>query len=298
MKINPLLARSAPIVEEGEPATPAQPPATNGGGVQLHSVYEDPEFIVFTDGELTEAQGRVLADRLRHAYAYGLKQEQWEDPETAQGQIRAFVLKPETFAATFPPGAGAATIDANTIVLPMRTTEAEVSPLDLDVLAHELVHIQDFRQAGLAPFMSLPTYFREGKAFVLGNDYSERFEENHDYMRSLAGGVVQLTDELITRGFAQVMPNMVNELGGALYMEYLRTRLNGTGIPDAWQRAAEVVNQIGEGVTFQAAFQDQFGTTPDAALNAFKEWVNATEGNPTERLRGTIYEQPANPEAA
>jgi hypothetical protein len=258
--------------------------------IGLTEKFQDPHVKILTDVDLSQEQLQAISRRIQEAYAFNLKQEQWADPQATAGQIDVLVFSTERFNSLFPPGVGGATLDKNTILLPEAFVTSK-RPIDVTVLAHELLHIQDFRQAG-SRFIGVPVYFREGKAFVIGDSYGERTEDNNLYIRTLAREMSQLTDEQLRPAFADTRPTFDNELGGALFIEYLRTRLDGAGLADAWQRAAEVVNQVGEGVSYDDAFDDQFGRSAAEAVEGFLAFVDQTEGNAAERLRGTIYEQP------
>jgi hypothetical protein len=257
----------------------------------LTSPYEDANIKVLTDTNMTPEQLKALSDRVTAAYKYDLAQEQWRDPGTTQGKFDVIILSKATWTQMFPPGVGGVTVDKNTIILPEEYVGKEVRPFDMIALSHELLHIQDLRQAGFE-FFDVPVYFREGKAFVIGDAYGETFEDNHLYMRHVAREATELTDTLLAEDFAKDMPTWGNELGGSLFIEYLRTRIGGDGYDDAWKRAAEVVNLVGEGKSYNAAFQSQFGVAPDAAVAEFLRFIDATENDPVERLKGTIYEQP------
>jgi hypothetical protein len=77
---------------------------------------------------------------------------------------------------------------------------------------------------------------------------------------------------------------------GAIFLEFLRCRLNGTGYPDAHPRSARMITNMGQGSGFKVAFQKEFGTTVEDAQAQFVKFIAETQNDPTERLKGTVYE--------
>src|SRR6185295_7910291 len=83
----------------------------------------------------------------------------------------------------------------------------------------------------------------------------------------------------------------VDETTGALYVEYLRTRLNGQGVSDTIPRLAKVISDVGKGASYEDAFKKQFGVSVKDSEQGFVKYVKDTEGRPADRLKGTLWQK-------
>jgi hypothetical protein len=264
-------------------------------------VYDFGKIEIATDERLTERQARRIA---RHALA-AYEQDYYESGRGRAGPgapLTIGVFSDQTFAEFTGDRRGrvfGVQTDRNTIV--MRDDIVRGKPRDLAVLAHEVSHVQDERQAGGERVYRIPSFLREGKAVVLGNRYvASRGLTNGEVQRTareLGGYTAEQASETFrayrgdTRAENRSGNGKRHQQIGALYVEFLRTRLGG-GHPDALASLSRIAREVGTKgkLSFDAAFQKHFGVPPAEAEAAFVQFMSETQGNPAERLRGTIYE--------
>jgi len=173
-------------------------------------------------------------------------------------------------------------------------------PFANGTLAHELAHIQAKRALGKVSEEHLvPRYFIEGHGNIMGRAYRDYLGvAKHNYDAAKARQILKFTGEeartILTdnsyggRGTKE-MDKM--EAMGIFFVEYLRVRLHGGGVPDAVERMGRVFELVGRGETYQSAFQQQFGASVDRVVTEIVNFIRRTQSNPAERLRGTRYQQ-------
>jgi hypothetical protein len=162
-------------------------------------------------------------------------------------------------------------------------------PLSEGTLAHELTHIQDARQlAG----RRLPSFIAEGRALAIGHAYRIALgQEKGDYDRRMAASAASFTAGdagRLLRDYAGA--GWDNQAIGTALVEYMRTRWNGAGLPDANARLSRMVERMGEGDGFDSAFKKEFGVPFGELRQAYMRFLDATRGDPRARLDGTIWE--------
>ncbi len=255
-------------------------------GAAAYEIYEDAQVRVVSDRPVSAAKGKALATRVERAYAWDDRIEKWKSKAPLRPQITVEVLSTpafQRFTGDRTGGIAGVTTGPNLFVMPARVLDGA----DDNTLAHELAHIQDFREAGVR-LDAVPIYLQEGKAYVLGDRYGGRSE-----------GVVRTLSQLTAHDAKAVLAGFrtardesgdprftyYGEVTGALFVEWLRTR----GKPDAVPRLAQAISDTGQGASFDAAFRKQFGVSLQSAEDGFIRYIAATEGKPRERLKGTIY---------
>jgi len=171
-------------------------------------------------------------------------------------------------------------------------------------LAHELAHTQAFRVLGKR-VQSVPNYFIEGHGLMLDRLYADhlRLSSPKDWI-----GVVSIqafmtmspkTAEIIftDRNYGDKQKDPKNHFDinsmGVYLVEYMRTRVNGKGIPDAVPKMGRVFEQVGRGKTYEQAFKDVYGVSVNQVASQIVELFKRTESNPAERFRGTRFEADA-----
>ena len=177
---------------------------------------------------------------------------------------------------------------------------SSTNPDDDDTIAHELSHVMDFRAAGDG-IDKIPVYEQEGRAYTIGDTYP--ITEGKDKSDPVLRGVGEELAKITGAQAADVMKNyrdgsaegapgrdgFRDETTGALYVQFLKTRLGGQGVPDALQKLAQVSADVGQGLSYDKAFQKEFGVTSKSTEDAFVKYVTATEGKPAERMSGTLW---------
>jgi hypothetical protein len=171
-------------------------------------------------------------------------------------------------------------------------------------LAHELAHTQAFRVLGRR-VQSVPNYFIEGHGLMLDRLYADhlRLSSPKDWI-----GVVSIqafmtmspkTAEIIftDRNYGDKQKDPKNHFDinsmGVYLVEYMRTRVNGKGIPDTVPKMGRVFEQVGRGKTYEQAFKDVYGVSVNQVASQIVELFKCTESNPAERFKGTRFEADA-----
>jgi hypothetical protein len=95
-------------------------------------------------------------------------------------------------------------------------------------------------------------------------------------------------------GMAHVSGEGVGSIG-RFFLDFLRTRLGGHGVPDALARTSWMIEAAGDGAKVSEAFARVFGVTLDEAHDEFCGMLDATLHKPHERFRGTVWERLAPP---
>ena len=162
------------------------------------------------------------------------------------------------------------------------------NPLSEGTLAHELTHIQDFRQLR---GKRMPSFMFEGRALTIGQAYRIHVgQAPGDYDRQMARSAAGFTAE-------QAMELLENYRGhgwnnqaiGTVVVEYIRARWKG-GIADINSRLSRMIERIAAGRVFEQAFQEEFGESADAFADAFAGFLRATQNDPKQRLQGTMWQ--------
>ncbi len=259
-------------------------------------IYEDAQVRVVSDKRVSAAEGRTLARRVERAFKWDERKEKWRDPASLKPQVTVNVLSKDAFTRFTGDSTGSiagVTTGPDVFVVPDRVLRG-VSANDETTMAHELAHIQDFREGGAA-LEQVPIYLQEGKAYVLGDQYPASLGLRDGHLASVSRTLGQLTahdaQTVLTHFRAardeQGSPQFTyyGEVTGALFVEWLRTHQKSDAVP----RLAQAIADSGRGAGFQSSFRTQFGFSLDTAEQAFVRYVGDTEGNPAERLKGTIY---------
>lgn len=233
-----------------------------------------------------------MVDRIERAWASDVQRQRWDDPARVQGSLTVAVLSATAFAQFTGDSSGSVagvTTGPGLFVVPTRVTQTQDREDD-DTFAHELAHVQDFRVAGEA-MASIPTYLEEGKASVLGDVYAReprRLASSARTMAAFTGDEVQLLlQRFRTSAAERNAPGFVyaGEVMGALFVEYLAVHVRR----DALARLCDAIESAGQGRSFSSAFRAEMGTSLSVLEARFVDFIRATEGQPSARLRGTLY---------
>jgi hypothetical protein len=309
MKVGGQVGFTEAVQEDTESMVPAEPggafvaasndhvlPFRQGISVNV-PVYSDEHVRVLSDERLDPTAGAALARRIEAAYRYDERVQQWKDDRRLDAPLTVAVLSAEAFARFTGDRSGSiggVTTGPDLFVVPDRVLNGKTA-MDEQVIAHELSHIQDFRQGGAA-VTKVPIYLQEGKAYLLGETYPRSEHLANPHIQYVGKALGQISGE----DAANVMKHFrtgedearsgafgfIGETAGALFIEFMRVQM---GEKHALQKVAEVVSDVGHGSTYEAAFQRQFETTPRKVEAAFVDFVTQTEGDPRERLKGTLF---------
>jgi hypothetical protein len=243
-------------------------------------------ILVFCNGDLEGAKAQRLVADVQAAYDFVIETEQWRSREPLTVPLHVHVnaeMKKEAL--------GFSTKNVVTIGLSYLG-----NPLAQGTLAHELTHCQDARQRGSHP---LPHYLSEGRALLVGRAYREKLGQEPDaYDRQIKNHIVRFTaqdaEEVLREGVGQKLPPSGPELVrlafmGCFFVDFMRTHLEG-GLADIQPRTARLVEDMGQGMSYEDAFQKEVGVSLEEAKKAFVAHVDNTKDKPAERLKGTVWQ--------
>lgn len=160
--------------------------------------------------------------------------------------------------------------------------------------AHELGHIQAYRVLGKR-VDSVPEYFLEGHGLILNRLYADhlRASSPKDWTGNIRTVMSLSPDEarviLTDRSYSR--DNMFKmECMGVYFVEYMRTRVNGRGIPDMVPKMGRVFELVGRGKTYGQAFKQVYGVWASDVASEIVDLFKRTQETPTERYKGTRFE--------
>lgn len=258
---------------------------------EVREVLRTPQLSVKAHRPLTAQEARTLTTRVAKAMKFGDDVQRWDDDAALRARLTAVLLSDRCM--TRETGAPAASVPGFTTgpdeIYLRRATLARAGKVDAEVLAHELVHVQDWRMIGLKEGQ-LPLYLQEGKAYVVGLRYAATPER----LRQVAADLSELTPEQaqwVVQRFRHQHPegepnlSYLGEVGGALFVEYLRAHVHR----DALERVANAIEATGDGGKFTDAFERELGVSLKEAEARFVAFIADTADEPERRLRGTIF---------
>jgi len=238
---------------------------------------------VYSDHPVDAARCKAIAARALKAYAFVTDRAAWKDRGLLTGKPLEFALVGDDAHNVLGYAKG-----PNLMV--MKDSYMD-SPLSEGTLAHELTHIQDFRQL---QGKKLPSFMFEGRALTIGQAYRLNVgQAPGDYDRDMARSAVGFTAEQAAR----LLDNYGghgwdNQAIGTVVVEYMRTQWKG-GIRDINPRLSRMIERIGAGREFEQAFQDEFGASAEAFAADFAAYLRSTQGDAKRRLQGTMWQSVA-----
>ncbi len=260
-------------------------------------VYSDGAVRVISDERIPREEGEALARRIEAAYQYDARRQRWPDEAPLDAPLTVAVLSAGGFArftGDRSGSVGGVTTGPDLFVLPDRVL-GRADAMDEQVIAHELSHVQDFRQGG-PRVEQVPVYLQEGKAYLLGESYPATRQLANPHLAYVAEALGEIRAEDAERMIRRFRTGedearsgafgFIGETAGALFIEFMRVRM---GKKDAVAQVAEVISAVGQGERYEVAFKRQFGVAPRQVEEAFVEFIAATEGSPEERLAGTLF---------
>lgn len=244
---------------------------------------------------VTQDQCRAVAKKIMAAWTFDADVMQWADRGATESTLTLRLLGAARMKAEHPGLLGFAHGRDQFVV----STAVLDDPFANGTLAHELGHIQAKRALGeLSEKRLVPHYFVEGHGNLLGRLFRDHLGvTRHDYDAGKARQVMKLnpdeartilTDNSYGAGDTKALDKM--EALGIFFVEYLRVRLDGKGVPDALTRMGRVFEAVGRGGSYAQAFQEQYGEAVDRVVDRIVEFFKRTADHPAERWKGTRYE--------
>jgi hypothetical protein len=257
-------------------ASPAESPANYPQRCQS----DDGFLLILSDRDLDTARCKAHVVRVLKSYAFVTERAGWKDRSLLTAQ-------PLKFSVLGDPALKVLGYAQGQNLMVMKDAYMD-NPLSEGTLAHELAHIQDFRQL---KGKRMPSFMFEGRALTIGQAYRVSIGQAlGDYDRQMAQSAVGFTSD----GALALLENYQgrgwdNQAVGTVVVEYMRTRWKG-GIADISPRLSRMIERIAAGREFDQSFQDEFGESAEAFANAFTGFLSATQNNAQERLAGTMWQ--------
>lgn len=263
---------------------------------QAVEVFRDDGIRIVSDRVISQTKASALAREIEAAYQWDEKQFQLAKTPAVERPLTVAVLSQGAFPDITEDATGLVArgnTGSSYLVVPEHVL-AERSAQDKVTLDHEL-------EQGLSKSRKktdqIPTYLLEGCVCLDEN----RYAKNQNVVQRVLG-------QLRGQDVATVLANFrherderppafvfVAEITGALMVEYLRTKLDGKGLPDALKRLSKVIEDVGDGKSFHEAVHKQFQKSLVELEKSFISWVTRTEGDPRKRLDGTRFEPSKTP---
>jgi hypothetical protein len=256
------------------------------------------ERVVYQDSlvEMTSADAiprdvcRTAAERIREAWEFDLREMRWQNPGIGRKKIVVRLIAPEKLTADHH-GLRAVTAPDG-IHIKLRSDLLETEGGRYRTVPHELGHVQAFRALGKR---STPFYFMEGHGLILGHLFAEAHGklkdgnvENTKTLRKLGPEEVRtiLTDNSYSNGEKDADRTFKMECMGLFFVEYLRARHGGRGIPDMVPKMGQVFDRVGRGEKYPDAFRKVYGFSVDKAVDELVDLFKQTKDDPDRRFEG------------
>ncbi len=245
---------------------------------ELQYVTPDKFLEIYADHPVDQARCQAVAARIAKVYAFLEQREGWKNPALLRAKPLQFRLVQGLKVLGYAQGPN---------LMVMKDAYLD-DPLSEGTLAHELTHIQDFRQLQGA---KLPSFLLEGRALTNGQAYRASLGQGPNrYDSQMAGSAVRFTaaqanvllDDERGKGWD-------NQAIGTVLVEFMRTRWNG-GLADVHPKLSRMIEMMAQGVELEAAFQKVFGASVTSLGEAFDRFLTSTQGDPGARLQGTIWQ--------
>ncbi len=245
---------------------------------------------------LSEEDKNEFHSRAARALLYDLEALHLDPSDVVNVAIQLVVLDTRAYdLATESPGTYGVSFPANgrasdAMVVPENAI-SNLEELD-DTLAHELVHILQGRAAPNGDVY--PWYFIEGSAINVASHYNYSiYGRVSSFVVSYLAATADDARTTFTRYSFEDNTTTLAQIGhdqsvSGFFVEYLRTKHGGAGIPDINAKLVRVYTSSRSAATFQAAFQTEVGESIDSAQAAFIAFMGT--GTRTTRWRGTVFE--------
>lgn len=264
---------------------------TDSSDCEVREVLDTPRITVLAETPLTANEARTLESRVTRAAAYGDSLQHWDDDAKWKEKINVTLLSDRCMS-------GLTGVPANEVpgmttgpddIFLRRSSLRGASSHDSEVLAHELVHIEDWRMAGRSE-PEIPLYLKEGKAYVVGLSYANEPTRKQEVRRDLT--YLSASDaRWVMNQFRDSHPSgnpnasYVGEITGALFVQWLEAHVQ----KGALTKLGNAVEASGNGQEFESAFKKQFGVSLAKCEADFVSFVARTERDPRARFAGTLF---------
>ena len=247
---------------------------------ELQCASDDKFLQIYSDHEVEPARCKSIAGRVLKTYAFIGKLAAWKNQDILRANPLQFrLLGGNLKVLGYAQGPN---------LMVMKDDYLD-KPLSEGTLAHELTHIQDLRQL---KGKRLPSFMLEGRALTIGKTYRMFLGQGpNSYDQQMAGSAMRFTSAQAEQLLNEYRgKGWNNQAIGTVLVEYMRTKWNGSGVPDINVRLSRMIEIMAAGAEFEPAFEKEFGVPAAAVGEAFMKHLDATQGDPRARLQGTIWQ--------
>lgn len=261
-------------------------------------VFNNDTIQIISDVPITKSQAQRISAIFDESYAFALHESPLPDRVQHDRLITVHILPPGQLGSSY-----AACQGLNEIRLNPDALHPDLDRLGLG-LAHECTHLIHHRAGA-----SLPRFLEEGVAKTIGYRYllkcrtitkgGEEYWEgaNRSVSKISANFAEHVLEDDIAKSRNQHFTGK-DEYTGELYFEFLRSRLNGSGVNNALVRMNKLIEYMPPGLqpntadwwdAYHDAFARFYDTSVEDANKQFLAYMIRTEGNPKMRLNHTIF---------
>lgn len=259
-------------------------------------LYSEGFLRVVSPDKVSVADCKKAAKMLNAAWKFDLKVMQWVHTKKMNRPLTLRLMSADRMKKGRPGVRASSSSDGNRVTMNASLIGDRSGPL---TLAHELGHIQAARVTGKR-WKSVPYYFLEGHGLMMNRLYADHLRAssptdwtgNVRTVMSLSPKEARiiLTDNSYSNNEKDVKKTFKMECMGVYFVEYMRTRYQGKGIPDMVPKMARVFELMGRGKTYKKAFKQVYGISVDQAVSEIVDLFKRTQANPAERYKGTRFE--------
>ena len=267
-----------------------------------HDVCHEGFLEIVSPDRIGMDQCRQVAKMAMAAWDFDMKQMNWSPSIDIKRKLKLRLLSVERMRARNPgayaiANGGGDLFIASTAVLKDRSA--------VGTFAHELGHVQAFRALGPISKTSLKAthYFLEGHGLIMNRLYADhlRISAPEDWTDNV-GTVMSMSPNEARIIFADnsyakssnakdhAEKVFKMESLGVYFVEYMRTRVHGRGIPDTVPKMGRVFELVGRGKTYGQAFKQVYGVWAGDVASEIVALFESTRANPAERYKATRFE--------
>lgn len=210
------------------------------------------------------AECRKAAKTVKDAWNFDVSVMRWSDQRSISGPLKLRLVSPERMKQERGSGVRAYTPhNGKSFTIDRELLADGSAPL---TCAHELGHAQVDRVLSKAKGRHrVPLYFFEGHGLIMNRLYADRlgissptdWKSNVKTVMSMSADKARMIffDNSYSDNEKDPKKTFEMECVGVYFVEYVRTRLNGRGIPDTVPRMGKVFELVGGGMSYGQAFK-------------------------------------------
>ena len=270
--------------------------AAKGKNADGPVLYREGFLKVVSPDKVSMAECRKAAAMVMDAWKFDLGVMQWAPTKELNRPLTLRLTSADRMKKGHPGVRASSSWNGNRVTMNASLIGDRSGPL---TFAHELGHIQAARVTGKR-WKSVPLYFLEGHGLILNRLYSDRLRtssptdwtQNVRTVMSLSPNEARiiLTDNSFSNNEKDPKKTFKMECMGVYFVEYMRTRVHGSGISDTVPKMGRVFELVGRGMSYGQAFKQVYGVWASQVASEIVALFERTQANPAERYKGTRFE--------